>query len=515
MAGLSAALSLAEAGLAPLVLEADPSYCGGRYGGLPPVEFSYAGREWRFPGEHGIHGIWSQYHTLRELWERHSVCPPLVPAERQEWVYGAGQAVRRAEIGRTLRRSVIPAPFHYLALLADPRFLAMLGPLDLLRIPWVGGTMLTMLALDPMHEGERLEGLTVNDFLLGWPRPLRAFAGALARSGLSTGTQDVPLAGFVALFRFYSLLRRDASAYHYLRGDPDAHVFQPMLASLRRLGGTVKLGAMVTHLERGSSGAWRVHWRPTNALAQDGEAPLGGMLEAEQVVLATDAPAAGGILRQGTTTGPRASSLHWPEGRATATVRLWFRASPNTVAEAGMLGGDFLLDNFFWLHLFQDAFTAWHQETGGSALESHIYGPPELLAQDDATLLTLAVRDILRAFPDLRGSLVRSSLQRHPPTHTLFSMGAAARHLGVATPWLDLYCCGDWVRHETPALFLERACVTGLAAANAVRASHGLPSLPLPPHAPPEATAAAVEKAVRAVRALMVWGYRLLRREKR
>jgi len=40
-AGLSAALSLAEAGLSPLVLEADPEYCGGRFGGQPATEFSY------------------------------------------------------------------------------------------------------------------------------------------------------------------------------------------------------------------------------------------------------------------------------------------------------------------------------------------------------------------------------------------------------------------------------------------------------------------------------------------
>ena len=82
VAGLSAALTLTEAGLSPLVLEADPRFCGGRFAASAPATFSYAGQTWRFPGEHGIHGLWSQYRNLRALLERHGVRPPLVLAQR-------------------------------------------------------------------------------------------------------------------------------------------------------------------------------------------------------------------------------------------------------------------------------------------------------------------------------------------------------------------------------------------------------------------------------------------------
>ena len=505
-AGLSAALSLAEAGLSPLVLEADPEYCGGRFGGQPATEFSYAGRDWRFQGEHGIHGLWSQYHNLRALLEHHGVRPTLIPAQRQDWVYARGNSVRRAEIGRRLRTSFIPAPFHYLALLADPGFLAMLSPLDLLRIPWVGFTMLAMLAVDPMREGDKLEGATLNDFLLGWPVMLRAFIGSLSRSGLSTGTADVPLAGFVALFRFYSLLRRDASAYHYLRGDPGTHIMDPLVAALRKAGGEVFKGVTVTHLEPVGQDQWLIYWRSTHS---DQEASA-GTVHARHVVLASDASGARRILCASQHTAAQALDLHWPEGQATAMARLWFNGAPRSTSEGGMLGGDFILDNFFWLHRFQDAFMEWHRETGGSAVESHIYGPPDLLAQPDATVLTLAVRDTVRANPELRGSLVHASLQRNPPTHTLFSIGAAGRHMGIQTPWPGLYCCGDWVRHETPALFLERACVTGIEAANAVRTALGRPTLPLLPYTGPELSAVAMEQVVRLIRGLVAGGYRLL-----
>jgi len=55
LAGLSAALHLAERGLAPLVLEADPRYPGGRVAARDEVEVN----GWCFRLEHGVHAIWS------------------------------------------------------------------------------------------------------------------------------------------------------------------------------------------------------------------------------------------------------------------------------------------------------------------------------------------------------------------------------------------------------------------------------------------------------------------------
>jgi hypothetical protein len=68
------------------------------------------------------------------------------------------------------------------------------------------------------------------------------------------------------------------------------------------------------------------------------------------------------------------------------------------------------------------------------------------------------------------------------------------------TLWPGLYACGDWVRAATPALFLERACVTGILAANAVLETLGEKPWPLLRPLPPEAPAAAIERAARALR---------------
>lgn len=507
VAGLTAALSLAEAGLRPIVVEADPERLGGRFSAKPPVKFAYGGREWSFPAEHGVHGLWAHYVNLRALLSRHNIQPDLLQAERQEWIYSSSNGdINRAEVTQQLRSTILPAPFHYMALLARPGFLSMFGPLDLLRIPWVGITLLTMLGFDPGRRANELTGRSMNELLMFWPRGLRAFAGALARSGLASGADDASLAGFVALFRFYSLLRKDSIRYEYLRGDPGTQIIDPLVTAIERLGGRVQRGATVTHLEAQEHG-WQVQLR-TN------ESNTISNLNTKNIVLAADAPAARRILMAGQTTGDVAGRMQWPEGQPSAIVRFWFSADPRPGMDGGMFGGEFLLDNFFWLHRIQKPFVDWYVSTGGSAVEAHIYATSAVLDQPDEVLLSIAASDIFRSFPELRATLIQSSLQRNPPTHTLFSIGTTTRHLGVETPWPGLYACGDWVRYETPSLFLERACATGLAAANAVRASRGIEPLPILAHPDPEPLARVIQAGLRGVFGVMRWGVKGVRRRR-
>ncbi len=61
VAGLTAALHLAERGLHPLVLEADNTHLGGRLAGGETIRIN--GTDFRL--EHGMHGIWSPSATFK------------------------------------------------------------------------------------------------------------------------------------------------------------------------------------------------------------------------------------------------------------------------------------------------------------------------------------------------------------------------------------------------------------------------------------------------------------------
>ena len=500
MAGLSAALHLAERGLAPLVLEADPHYPGGRVAGADVVELNQGGQTWRFRGEHGVHGIWSAYHNLQAMLTRYRIRPMFVPAQEENWIYKRGGRVYAAEAGSAIRHSWVPAPLHYLALFIRPRFLGMLGLRDWLTLPRVWYSLIFALGIDPLREGQTLEGLYLSDFTRGWSPALRAIFAGLSRNFLSAGPEETPLSGFVAFLRFYTLRRRDAWAFSYMPADSGASLIEPMVGKLRELGGVLELDRSVTRLERETNG-WRVHWR--GSASDETHAAL-----ARHVVLATDAPNAEKILRASPDTRTAAADLYWPRAMPTATMRFWFDQPPRAGAEAGIFSGEFVIDNYFWLHRLHNPYVEWHKVTGGSAVEVHLYGRPALLEEPDAALLTRAIADVNSAFPELRGHLLHQAIRRNDATHTLFSVGPAGRHLGITSPWPGLFCCGDWVRHPSPTFFLERACVTGIEAANAVLRAHHSPTWPLLDGPPPERFARFLEK-------LMLRGRRARRRRKK
>ncbi|HKY53101.1 MAG TPA: hypothetical protein VJM08_02295, partial [Anaerolineales bacterium] len=205
------------------------------------------------------------------------------------------------------------------------------------------------------------------------------------------------------------------------------------------------------------------------------------------VILASDSPAAESIIKNSFPSGAGASRPYFfPHGLAHAVIRFWFDKEPRKHPEAGIFSGDFVMHNFFWLDKIYEAYRKWHKEIGGSCIEVHVYGPAEVLRRSDAILLTSVLTDFYRAFPELKGHLIKPHLQRNAATHTLPALGARGTHLGIETPWENLFCAGDWVRHDTPAFFLERACVTGMEAANRILRARGLDEFDLQSYPSPE-----------------------------
>jgi isorenieratene synthase len=478
VAGLTAATQLAARGLRPVILEADPAFVGGRLRGGPPVELADAdGRRWSFPGEHGVHGIWSPYLNLKALLARHAIMPALVPSREETWIFGRGSKVQMAAIGSAIRRSPVPAPFHYLFLLTRPRLLNMLSVWDFLSLVRVEGTLFSAMAIDPLAEGQALDGMMLADFTRGWTPTVRSLFAGLARNALAAHPEAVPVAGFIAFLRFYTLLRRDAWDFGYLPGTGGECIAEPLAAAAGAAGAEIRLGCRVTRLERAGD-LWEIVYTDAQGQQQ--------AQRTDRVVLALDAPAARTLLLNSPPTAAVAAGLRFPTGVPTLIVRLWFRASPRAIAASGICTGDLLVDNFFWLQQLQPAYQAWHAATGGSALETHIYGPAEVLAQPDAALLTQVIHDTYRAFPELRGSLLHSVVLRNDATHTLFTPGDPACSLAVQTPWPGMVACGDWIADANPAMYLERAATTGMVAANYLLRELGLAAWPILEHPAPE-----------------------------
>ncbi len=475
VAGLTAALHLAERGLKPLILEADER-AGGRLSGKEEININ----GWKFPNEHGVHGVWSSYVNLKAMLRRHGIIDQLTPATDEQWIYRNQNFIGRVGIGSVIRNSPLPAPLHYIMLLFHPKFMWMLSLSDWASLFHVWGTLLMSIGIDPFVEDQPLEGLTFGKSLKRWGPAFRALFFGLTRNGLSTHPDDVPLAGFLAFLRFYTVMRRDAWRFEYLPNG-GGEVIEKLSAKIMQLGGELRFKSHVKRAERvEKNDDWTLHYESDEGLAS---------IRSRFVVLASDSPSAESLILNSF----RADGLFFPHGLSHAVIRLWFSKQPRKHPEAGIFSGDFVMHNFFWLDKIYDEYRKWSDETGGACIEVHVYGPEDVLKQTDAVLLATVLTDFYRAFPELKGHLIKPHVQRNAATHTLPALGARGTHLGVETPWENFFCAGDWVWLQNPSFFLERACVTGLEAANRVLSLCGKEKFDVQPYPPPEPLAAWIE----------------------
>ena len=157
IAGLSAALHLAERGLHPLILEADEKFIGGRLAGGETVQVG----GYSFRLEHGVHGIWSQYRNLQAMLARHNLRPVFVPAQEENWIYKTGKFIGTAPVGSAIRRSFIPPPLHYLQLFLRGKFLWMLDIRDWASLFSVWAGLIMAVGIDPFGENQPMTGMTL------------------------------------------------------------------------------------------------------------------------------------------------------------------------------------------------------------------------------------------------------------------------------------------------------------------------------------------------------------------
>ena len=488
LAGLTAALHCAERGIKPLVLESDQLWAGGRLSGGERESFDYQGRTWSFPSEHGIHALWGGYGNMRATLQRFTTTE-LQPSDGEEWINRWGRAVRRIEAGSAVRSRWLPAPFHYLQLLFRPRFWGTITPLDFLSLPGFLASILWTVGYDPLMEESALDGLMMKEYFRGWTPNLRATFIGLGKNLLAAPEDTITLTSFIAALRFYTMLRRDTWHPYFFSGDSHSALIQPLIDAIEQRGGKIVYGTTALALECSESGeGWRIR------VEDQARRGVRSVLT-QHVILATNAPAAQRLLSATPTTSAAADKLRFPEGVRTTTVRLWFSRAPERGSTSGMFTGDFPFDNFFWLHKMQPDFRQWHDETGGSAIELHLYGTEAQTNEVDKVMLIRAVNELQRAFPELKGHYLHGAIRRNSKTHIQFLV-PTKDSLHVSTPWQNIYACGDWIGYPSPSLWMERACTTGIAAANEIIGAHGGELFPLIEPPKPELVARGLQALI-------------------
>jgi carotenoid phi-ring synthase / carotenoid chi-ring synthase len=449
IAGVSAAVVLAERGVAVTLLEAAPTL-GGRLGAWPHTLPD--GTEQVV--EHGFHAFFRHYHTWRALLRR---IDPELGFLRP---VGGYPVISRDWPAEDLTGLPAAAPFNLIALFARS---PSLGLRDLLRSRQ--SLAAELLAYDRVRTTARFDHVPAARFLASLGMSDRAQAmlfEAFARSFFAH-PGALSAAELIAMFHYYFLGNPHGIGFDAPATDHRTAIWEPFAAYLEKLGAQVRTATPARSITPADGHRWRVE-------IDD------GALLTRHLVLATDPPALRSLLAaspQVAAVAPRlaAKAATLPVAPPFAVTRLWLdrdvaphRATFNAVSR------ERTLDSITVYSRLEEPSVQWAACTGGSIVELHSYA---CSAPDAATASARMLAELAQLWPETADARVLHQQERMEATAPSFPPGGAASRISVSGPCRGLRVAGDHV--TTPFLtgLMERAAVSGVLAANDVFAEVG------------------------------------------
>jgi len=472
IAGLTAALALAERGVRVTVLERE-ARLGGRVRSWPvdPADGE------RGQMSRGFHAFFRQYYNLRAVLRRTDpTLERLRPLDDYPLVRDGGGRDSFARIPRT-------PPWNLAAFVArSPSFdLKALAAVDV-------DAALGLLDVDFPATFSALDGVSAADVLdrLRFPDAARHLALEVFARSFFADPREFSGAELVAMFHMYFVGSAEGLLFDVPRDDYDTTLWGPLGAHLAGLGVRVVTGREV----RSVAAAGEVGAAVSVLHGQPGH---GGedRVETDAVVLALDPVGLRRVVAASPGLGgDDAAGAAWRESVAGirsapsfAVWRLWLsgkvaRDRPPFLGTSGF--GP--LDNISVLEQFEEHATRWSETNDGSVVELHAYALPEGTAEDDLRQRMLA--ELHRVYPETAALEIVHDEWLVEADCVLVGLEPWRSRPGVRTPDPRVLLAGDAVRCDLPVALMERAATTGFLAADRLLAGwgergHGVWSVPM------------------------------------
>ncbi|WP_189041774.1 FAD-dependent oxidoreductase [Micromonospora sonchi] len=456
IAGMSAAVVLAERGVQVTVLEAAPTL-GGRLGAWPETLADGSSQV----NEHGFHAFFRQYYNWRNILRR--IDPALrflrpvpgYPVLSARWP--------TEEFGR-----LPPAP--------PANLLTLLARSPSVRLRDLRGmdrdAALPLLAYHPVRTYAEFDRVTAEELLtsLRLPDRARAMLFEVFSHSFFNHEAEMSAAELIAQFHFYLLGNPEGLAFDCPDEDYATAIWAPLARHVERHGGRVLTGVAATGLGRDPAG-WRV-------------ATAERAYRAGHVVLAVDPPALAALVAASPTLADAAPQLvaampaYGRPGPPYAVARYWCDGDvrPDRAIFSGVSRQP-TLDSVTLYHRLEHESRRWAERTGGSVIELHAYAcEPGVPATELAERMRAELTELWPEAGRLRVRELHARVEAKAPA---FAVGSHARRPGVRTDADGLYLAGDGIRTDFPSALMERAAATGILAANHILRSAGAAAEPL------------------------------------
>ena len=461
IAGLSAALELAERNYKVTVLEAAP-ILGGK---LHTRKEFRAGQE--FAVEHGLHMWFFQYYNFQNTLERLGVWEKNFRDFKE--VYFEFKPPYKPQI----IRSEGPYPLNMLGILRDSENLNILNAAGTL------GAMKDVIFYDHSTVYERFDHLTFEQWL-NQTRVDKRFREVILEPAASVTLNDpqkISAAEMIMYQHLYFLGHPRAFHRKITTSDHGTAVIEPWAQRLRDLGVSIQTDVRVTGLQFGGEDSTRV----TGVMTQNGLEPY------DEVILASDVPGLKQIVMGSIASHAQAQTCldALKEKLGTmgvapqySVLRVWFDQpiSPNRpYVQSVVESSQYRPINLVSItSMFEAEAQEWAVRTGGSIVEFHLYNTPQFATLSEEEIWREIEETALELLPELKAAGARPidfSLGRFKNFTSLEAgqglnrpHSSYPRSLGIQ----NLALAGDCIQTTYPSALMERALATGREAASLV-----------------------------------------------
>ncbi|OLR93686.1 FAD-dependent oxidoreductase [Actinokineospora bangkokensis] len=446
IAGVTAAVALAERGVSVTLVEREPAL-GGRLTGWATGPEADAPTMTR-----GFHAFFRQYYNLRALLRR--IDPDLSflrPVADYPLVHSNGTRESFAGLPKTPPWNV--ASFVLRSQAFTLRDVARINPVAAVDLFDVS-VPATYTALDRTDADAFLRDIA-------FPQAARHLAFEVFSRSFFAHPGELSAAELAAMFHIYFLGSSEGLLFDVPDDPYPKTIWEPLSALLEGMGARVCTGVEVESIKQGSTRAHRVE-------------PLAEEFDA--VVLAADIPGLRSVVER----SPELASEQWRAGVSALRTappflvsRLWLDR-PVAPERPEFLGtsGFAHLDNISVLDRFEQESARWRERTGGSVVELHAYALDEDADRQQAIDALMA--EARTVYPELGGARVLRAEHVVRADCPLFSPGSFTSRPTVSTVDPTVVVAGDLVRVDLPVALMERAATTGFLAANGLLAHWGL-----------------------------------------
>jgi carotenoid phi-ring synthase / carotenoid chi-ring synthase len=453
IAGIAAAVALAERGVQVQLLEREPQL-GGRLRGWPTTLADGS----TVTMSRGFHAFFRQYYNLRALLRRADPLDrALTPLPDYPLIDADGHCDTFAGLPRT-------PPWNALAFaLASPTFRWR----DLVtRIDGVAALPLVDVSVPEVYW--RLDDQDAMAFLerIRFPEAARHLAFSVFSRSFFADPGELSAAELVAMFHIYFLGSAEGLVFDVPTEPFPQALWEPMGDYLAERGVVVRTGVTVDEVAPGQQRRFTV-WADSD------------QEDVDAVVLAADVRGLQELLAASSKIGEvswRARIARLRTAPPFLVSRLWLDC-PVDPGRPGFLGtsGFGPLDNVSVLERFEGEAARWARRTGGSVVELHAYA----LTGDPAQGKRQLIEKLQLIYPETTAATIIDERHELRADCPLFAPGTFAGRPTVVTPDPAVVLAGDLTRVDLPVALMERAATSGFLAADALLGRWGLRGHPL------------------------------------